>query len=153
MRRRPSRSGARNSSTESAGRNELKNLKSPMHASRNVGLVTSRYDEHKWVHAAIDQRKCLRLFGRRPDDSARYNSPHGGFTAYVPLDGVTRRCHRRPHGEAIFIARNRISIIRKQVWGAPDLVVEVASPGTEYRDRTVKLAWYQIGRASCRERV
>src|SRR5688500_7394274 len=45
--------------------------------------------------------------------------------------------------DVIFIARNRISIIRKQVWGAPDLVVEVASPGTEYRDRTVKLAWYR----------
>jgi Uma2 family endonuclease len=44
--------------------------------------------------------------------------------------------------DLMFIARERLSIIRDQVWGAPDLVVEVASPSTEYRDRTMKLAWY-----------
>ena len=44
--------------------------------------------------------------------------------------------------DIMFIARERLSIIRNQVWGAPDLVVEVASPSTEYRDRTLKLAWY-----------
>ena len=44
--------------------------------------------------------------------------------------------------DVMFIARERLSIIRNQVWGAPDLVVEVASPSTEYRDRTLKLDWY-----------
>ena len=44
--------------------------------------------------------------------------------------------------DVMFIARQRLSIIRDQVWGAPDLVVEVSSPSTEYRDRTMKLAWY-----------
>ena len=29
------------------------------------------------------------------------------------------------------------------MWGAPDLVIEILSPGTEHRDRTLKLAWYR----------
>jgi Uma2 family endonuclease len=37
----------------------------------------------------------------------------------------------------------RTSIIRNQVWGAPDLVVEVLSPGTAAHDRTEKLGWYR----------
>jgi Uma2 family endonuclease len=45
--------------------------------------------------------------------------------------------------DLIFISNERSSIIRTHVWGAPDLVVEVASPSTEHRDRTVKLAWYR----------
>ena len=45
--------------------------------------------------------------------------------------------------DIIFVSRDRSSIIRGCIIGAPDIVIEVASPGTEYRDRTVKLAWYQ----------
>jgi Uma2 family endonuclease len=45
--------------------------------------------------------------------------------------------------DIIFVAATRAHIIRNQVWGAPDLVVEVASIGTARRDRTVKLAWYR----------
>jgi Uma2 family endonuclease len=45
--------------------------------------------------------------------------------------------------DVMFIANERLSIIRNHIWGAPDLVVEVASPATQYRDRTIKLAWYQ----------
>ena len=47
-------------------------------------------------------------------------------------------------------AGERLGIIRDQVWGAPDLVVEVMSPGTEQRDRTQKLQWYrQYGVREC----
>ena len=43
-----------------------------------------------------------------------------------------------------------MSIIRNQVWGAPDLVVEVLSLGTEHRDRGEKLGWYrQYGVREC----
>jgi Uma2 family endonuclease len=45
--------------------------------------------------------------------------------------------------DLMFISHERAGIIRNHVWGAPDLVVEVASPGTAYYDRTVKLSWYR----------
>ncbi|MBW8863158.1 MAG: Uma2 family endonuclease, partial [Acidobacteria bacterium] len=49
-----------------------------------------------------------------------------------------------------FIAANRLSIIRGQVWGAPDLVAEVLSPGTRAHDRGEKLQWYrQYGVREC----
>lgn len=38
--------------------------------------------------------------------------------------------------DVVFISRDRLGIIRNQVWGAPDLVVEVASLGTAERDRS-----------------
>ena len=44
--------------------------------------------------------------------------------------------------DVMFIGRERQSIIRDFVWGAPDLVVEVASRGTATYDRTAKLDWY-----------
>ena len=45
--------------------------------------------------------------------------------------------------DVIFVAKERSSIIRNHIVGAPDVVVEVVSPGTEHRDRTLKLAWYR----------
>ncbi len=44
--------------------------------------------------------------------------------------------------DIVFIANPRRSIVRGQIWGAPDLVVEVLSEGTARRDRTTKLDWY-----------
>ena len=45
--------------------------------------------------------------------------------------------------DVIFIAADRLSIVRERVFGPPDLVVEVLSPGTAHRDRTIKLEWYR----------
>lgn len=45
--------------------------------------------------------------------------------------------------DLMFISNERSSIIKDHVWGAPDLVVEVASPASAYRDRTMKLTWYR----------
>lgn len=45
--------------------------------------------------------------------------------------------------DVVFVAAGRRSIIRDQIWGAPDLVAEVLSPRTARRDRTVKLGWYR----------
>lgn len=45
--------------------------------------------------------------------------------------------------DVLFVTAARLSIIRDQVWGAPDLVVEVLSPGSELRDRHEKLRWYR----------
>jgi Uma2 family endonuclease len=52
--------------------------------------------------------------------------------------------------DVLFVSRDRTSIIRNQVWGAPDLVVEVLSPGSAAHDRTKKLGWYrQYGVREC----
>ena len=45
--------------------------------------------------------------------------------------------------DVIFISKERSSIIRNHIVGAPDVVVEVVSPGSEHRDRTIKVAWYR----------
>jgi Uma2 family endonuclease len=45
--------------------------------------------------------------------------------------------------DLLFVSRERAAIVRDRVWGAPDLVVEVESPGTVRRDRTTKLRWYR----------
>ena len=45
--------------------------------------------------------------------------------------------------DLMFISNERSAIIQNHIWGAPDLVVEVASPNTEHRDRTIKLSWYR----------
>ncbi len=52
--------------------------------------------------------------------------------------------------DILFVARGREHILeRVEIVGAPDLVVEILSPGTEERDRTYKHAAY--ARAGVRE--
>jgi len=52
--------------------------------------------------------------------------------------------------DVLFVSTERLSIIRDQVWGAPDLVVEILSLGTERYDRGDKLGWYrQYGVREC----
>ena len=45
--------------------------------------------------------------------------------------------------DLFFISTERLGIVSDRVWGAPDLVIEILSPATEHRDRTLKLAWYR----------
>jgi Uma2 family endonuclease len=45
--------------------------------------------------------------------------------------------------DLVFIQKSRESIIKRQVWGAPDLAIEVASRSTMVYDRTTKLKWYR----------
>ena len=69
---------------------------------------------------------------------------HGLGTVIVsPMDVVLdkdRALILQP--DVIFISNARAHVIREQIWGAPDLVVEVASRGTRKYDRTLKLEWY-----------
>lgn len=46
--------------------------------------------------------------------------------------------------DVLFVSEARSRIIRNQVWGAPDLVVEVLSPGNRSYDNGRKLEWYDI---------
>lgn len=45
--------------------------------------------------------------------------------------------------DVIFVSNENSAIVRDQIWGAPDLVIEVESLGTRRRDRTLKLRWYR----------
>ena len=52
--------------------------------------------------------------------------------------------------DVLFVSQERLAIIHNQVWGAPDLVVEVLSRSTAARDRAEKLGWYrQYGVREC----
>lgn len=67
-----------------------------------------------------------------------------GLVNVAPIDVIldeTRYLIVQP--DVLFVAMARRAIVRDQVWGAPDLVVEVLSPGTERYDRTEKLEWYR----------
>jgi Uma2 family endonuclease len=45
--------------------------------------------------------------------------------------------------DIVFVSKEKFDILtRENIQGAPDLVIEVLSPGTEHRDRTEKLATY-----------
>ena len=74
-----------------------------------------------------------------------------GVVGVAPLDVVLdaeRALIVQP--DVLFVSQARLSIIDKQVWGGPDLVVEVLSPGTAMHDRTKKLGWYrQYGVREC----
>jgi Uma2 family endonuclease len=67
-----------------------------------------------------------------------------GQVCVAPIDVVLDRQRALiAQPDLVFIAKDRLSIINHQIWGAPDLVVEVLSPSTARRDRTIKLGWYQ----------
>ena len=78
--------------------------------------------------------------------------PRGlGRVAIAPLDVILdeeKALIVQP--DVLFVAAERLSIIRDQIWGAPDLVVEVLSDGTQAHDRSTKLGWYrQYGVREC----
>lgn len=67
-----------------------------------------------------------------------------GQVCVAPVDVVLdpRRC-LVVQPDIVFVRRDRLEIIRDRIWGPPDLVIEVLSPGTAHRDRTTKLRWYR----------
>ena len=74
-----------------------------------------------------------------------------GRVGVAPLDVVLDRdANLVVQPDVLFVATDRLSIINKQIWGAPDLAVEVLSFSTTAHDRGPKLVWYcQYGVREC----
>jgi len=67
-----------------------------------------------------------------------------GHIVIAPIDVVLDYDHDLVvQPDILFVSNARASIIHDQIWGAPDLVVEVLSPGTAAHDRTEKRGWYR----------
>jgi Uma2 family endonuclease len=67
-----------------------------------------------------------------------------GRVAVAPVDVVLDRERALVlQPDVLFVATPRLSIIRDQVWGAPDLVAEVLSPGNAEYDRVQKVQWFR----------
>jgi Uma2 family endonuclease len=98
----------------------LRDAPSPLFAHQSVVTrVTVLLDLHVWSHGL-------------------------GVVCVSPIDVVldeARALVVQP--DLVYVSNERSDIIRDRIWGAPDLVVEVSSPGTARRDRTTKLRWYR----------
>ena len=67
-----------------------------------------------------------------------------GSVAVAPVDVILdREKNLVVQPDVLFISTERLSIIRNQVWGPPDLLVEVLSDSTKKFDRGEKLGWYR----------
>lgn len=88
-----------------------------------------------WSHQVI----LKRLF-RLLDDYVMNNKL--GEVCFAPLDVIlSPEAVLQP--DILFISKDRQDIIKEQgVQGAPDLVIEIASPTTKDRDRTLKKTLY-----------
>jgi len=65
----------------------------------------------------------------------------GGRAWVAPLD-VTLADHSVVQPDVIYVSRERRKIAQERIEGAPDLLIEILSPGTERRDRGEKLILY-----------
>ena len=67
----------------------------------------------------------------------------GGFAISSPVDVVlSDRTVVQP--DVVYVSHERMAVVtRQRIDGAPDLIVEVLSPGTSRRDRIGKLALYR----------
>jgi Uma2 family endonuclease len=82
-----------------------------------------------------------RLFTRLDHHVRRHSA---GTVVMSPIDVILdRENHLVVQPDIVFVRSQRLGICRTQIWGAPDLVVEVLSTGSSRRDRTVKVAWYR----------
>jgi Uma2 family endonuclease len=65
----------------------------------------------------------------------------GGWAFIAPLD-VYLKDHSAVQPDVIYISPERQGIIQRRIEGAPDLLIEVLSPGTARKDRGEKLRLY-----------
>lgn len=88
---------------------------------------------HQWVAAA--------LFAALHDLLVR---PGHGYLFFAPIGVEFADTEEGVQPDLLFIARERWGIVTEDwIRGAPDLVIEILSPRTARRDRTVKLDLYR----------
>jgi Uma2 family endonuclease len=92
-----------------------------------------RTSSPSFVHQAVATLILLRL-----REAARRT---GGRAAIAPLD-VTLADHSVVQPDVIYISAARLGVIEDRIEGAPDLLVEVLSPGSKRLDRGEKRALY-----------
>ena len=72
-----------------------------------------------------------------------------GLVLYAPVDVVLGAGARRSvvQPDVLFVSDERLGLVTKaEVVGAPDLIVEILSPGTAERDRSQKMTLYERNR-------
>ncbi len=70
-----------------------------------------------------------------------HEEAHGGLAVLAPVD-VRLFDHSVVQPDVVYVSPERLGIARRRFEGAPDLVVEVVSPGSARRDRLWKLKLY-----------
>jgi Uma2 family endonuclease len=138
----------------------------PLISRRDDGIVVRMSDQHmstvNYLGTAETNRKRELVYGRLREPPSPFFSHQElvlrvarllqdhvdelelGTVAISPLDVILdadRALVLQP--DVLFVSAERRSIIRNQVWGAPDLVAEVFSEGSRTYDRGDKLAWYR----------
>jgi Uma2 family endonuclease len=120
-----------------------------------AGLGPYRREDYD---ALPDQPRCELLYGRlyvTPSPTpwhqmvALYLWRHlesiaaatGGFAFGAPLDTVLAD-HSVVQPDVIYVSATRLAVLGKRIEGAPDLVIEVLSPGSVRHDRGGKLRLY-----------
>jgi Uma2 family endonuclease len=89
-----------------------------------------------WSHQAVVMRTAALLYEHVTAGAL-------GQVVAAPVDVVldeARGLVVQP--DVTYLPNERLHLVRNQVWGAPDLVVEVESTGTRRRDRVWKRRWY-----------
>ena len=120
-----------------------------------AGLGPYRREDYD---ALPDQPRCELLYGRlyvTPSPTLRHQlvalflwrhlesiaEAAGGFAFSAPLDTALAD-HSVVQPDVIYISATRLDVLGKRIEGAPDLVVEVLSPGSARHDRGGKLRLY-----------
>ncbi|MBI2402258.1 MAG: Uma2 family endonuclease [Gemmatimonadetes bacterium] len=88
---------------------------------------------HQWVSAG--------LFAALHDLLVR---PGHGYLFYAPIGVEFLETEEGVQPDILFVSKERFHIVTEDwIQGAPDLVIEIPSPSTARRDRTVKRHLYQ----------
>lgn len=91
----------------------------------------------RWGHQEIVTRATVLLY-------QHVHARRLGRVCTSPIDVVLdARKALVVQPDVVFVSNERSAIVRGQVWGAPDLVIEVESLGTRRRDRVWKRRWYR----------
>jgi Uma2 family endonuclease len=140
-----------------------------LHSGADDGIVVdmeTRYDRHRltvndYLAGSESLRPTELVFGVLREPPAPFYSHQAivtrltaklyehvdahqlGMVCVSPIDVVLDRERALVvQPDIIFISHDRLPIVDRCVWGAPDLVVEVLSTATARRDRTTKVGWY-----------